>query len=103
MLLSDSQQGIMVGSSQDIECTVQIPFNKPEPNSVMFNWTGPNGFYITNDSRVHISPIIFINSTFTSTLQFSYLMEGDEGTYTCNVTILNTTIPGNTEIKTLTG
>jgi len=103
VLLSDSQQGIMVGSSQDIECTVQIPFNEAEPNSVMFNWTGPNGFYIANDNRVHISPIIFTNSTFTNTLQFSYLMEGDEGTYTCNVTILNTTISGNTEIKTLTG
>jgi len=103
VLLSDSQQGIMVGSSQDIECIVQIPFDEAEPSLVMLNWTGPNGFYITNDSRVHISPLIFINSTFTSTLQFSYLMEGDEGTYTCNVTILNTTIPGNTEIKTLTG
>ena len=104
VLLSDSQQGFMVGSSQDIECTIRVPFNdEVEPNSVMFNWTGPSGISITNDGRVNISPISSSNNTFTSILQFSYLMEGDEGTYTCNVTILSTTVQDNTEIKTLTG
>ena len=97
------QQGIMIGSSQAIECTTQIQFKGVEANSVRFNWIGPNGISITNDDRVNISPTSSSNNTFTSTLQFSYLMKGDEGIYRCNVTILRTTVQGNTEIQTLTG
>ena len=91
----------MVGSLQAIECTARVPFNGVELNSVIFNWTGPNE--ITNDSRITISSKNSSTNTFTSTLQFSYIMEGDEGMYTCNVMILRTTKSSNTTIEKLNG
>ena len=41
-------------------------------------------------SRVTISPTTSSGNNYTSSLQFTYLMEGDEGMYTCNVMILET-------------
>jgi len=37
-----------------------------------------------------------------STLNFMYLMEGDEGTYTCNVMILETSGSASVELQALT-
>ena len=37
-----------------------------------------------------------------STLDFMYLIEGDEGTYTCNVRILETSGSASAELETLT-
>ena len=54
----------------------------------MISWIGPGGDTITNDSRVTISPTSGSGNNYTSSLQFMYLMEGDEGTYECNVMIL---------------
>ena len=48
-------------------------------NSVIFRWLGPKGTIITNNSIVTITPTITSSNTFASTVQFSYLMEGDEG------------------------
>ena len=56
--------------------------------NVVFNWTGPNGS-IVEDSRVTISPTTSSDNTYTSNLQFTYLMEGDEGTYTCIVSLVS--------------
>jgi len=39
---------------------------------------------------VMISPTSGSGNNYTSSLQFMYLMEGDEGTYECNVMILET-------------
>ena len=80
-------QGAMVGSPQVIVCTVNT-FNEVQSSSVVISWFGPNGNNIMNASRVIISPTTSSANTYTSSLQFMYLMEGDEGTYTCNVTIL---------------
>ena len=79
----------MVGSPQDIKCIVST-VSGVELSSVMISWMGPGGESITNDSRVTISPITSSGSNYTSSLQFTYLMEGDEGVYTCNVMILET-------------
>jgi len=65
-----------VGSSQMIQCTV----SGMGLNLVMFSWLRPGGSTITSDSRVTIT-----SSSLMSTLEFVYLMEGDEGTYMCNV------------------
>ena len=81
--------GAMVGSPQDIQCIVST-VNGVELSSVMISWMGPGGESITNDSRVTISPTISSGNNYTSSLQFTYLMEGDEGMYTCNVMILET-------------
>ena len=79
----------MVGSPQDIQCIVST-VSGVEFSSVMISWMGPGGEPITNDSRVTISPTTSSGNNFTSSLQFIYLMEGDDGIYTVSVTILNT-------------
>jgi len=89
MLPSGPIQGAMVGSPQDIQCIVST-VSGVELSSVIISWMGPGGESITNDSRVTISPTTSSGNSFTSSLQFTYLMEGDEGMYTCNVMILET-------------
>ena len=92
----------MVGSPQDIQCTVST-VSGVELSSVMISWMGPGGDTITNDSRVTISPTSGSGNNYTSSLQFMYLMEGDEGTYECNVMILETTLLDKIETVNLTG
>ena len=73
----------MVGSPQVINCTVNT-VSGVESSLVMISWMGPGGGSIINDSRVTISPTTSSGNTYTSSLQFTYLMEGDNGTYTCS-------------------
>ena len=94
-------QGAMVGSSQDIQCIVST-VSGVELSSVMISWMGPGGESITNDSRVTISQTTSSGNNFTSSLQFTYLMEGDEGMYTCNVMILETSASNFINMQTLT-
>ena len=95
-------QGAMVGSPQDIQCTVST-VSGVELSSVMISWMGPGGDTITNNSRVTISPTNGSGNNYTSSLQFMYLMEGDEGSYECLVTILETTKSDTIEAEKLTG
>jgi len=95
-------QGAMVGNPQDIQCTVST-VSGVELSSVMIRWMGPGGETITNDSRVTISPTSGIGNNYTSSLQFMYLMEGDDGIYQCNVMILETLISSTTEIESVSG
>jgi len=88
----------MVGSPQDIQCIVST-VSGVELSSVMISWMEPGGESITNDSRVTISATTSSGNNFTSSLQFTYLMEGDEGMYTCNVTILKTNGSNTREMK----
>jgi len=82
----------MVGSPQVINCTATTPIDNVDITTYLnFIWTGPGGGSITNNSRVTISPTTSSGNTYTSNLQFTYLMEGDEGTYTCNVTFVDVT------------
>jgi len=102
MVPFSSIQGAIVGSPQEIHCTVST-VNGVELSSVMISWMGPGGNTITNDSRVTISPTTSVRSYFISTLEFSYLTEGDEGIYTCSVMILDTNGSDVIAIKNLTG
>ena len=92
----------MVGSPQDIQCIVST-VDGVELSSVIISWMGPGhrGESITNDSRVTISPTTSSGKNYTSSLQFTYLMEGDEGIYTCNVMILENTISTLTFVNSL--
>ena len=90
-------QRAMVGSPQVLICTVNT-VDGVESNLVTINWRGPEGSY-TNNNRVtvemdrreqQISETPLYSNTYNSTLQFAYLMEGDEGMYNCSVTILDT-------------
>ena len=87
----------MVGNPQVINCTVST-VSGVESSSVMISWMGPGGV-ITSDSRVIISTTTSSGNTYTSSLQFTYLMEGDEGTYTCNVMILETSGSRSVELQ----
>ena len=60
-----------------------------ELNAVNFNWTGPTGNAITNNSRVAILPKYQLQNNFSSELLFDHLSEEDQGNYTCTVVILN--------------
>ena len=87
----------MVGSPQVLVCSVKT-VDGVESNLVTISWIGPEGSY-TNNSRVTIemdreewqmSETPLYSNTYNSSLQFAYLMEGDEGIYNCSVTILDT-------------
>ena len=80
---------LRVAMSEDIVCTVNT-VSGVESSSVLISWTGPGGGPIISDNRVSISPTTSSGNNYTSRVQFTYLMEGDEGTYTCNVMILET-------------
>ena len=94
-------QGAMVGSPQVINCTVST-VSGVESSSVIISWMGPGGGSIISDTRVTISPTTPIGNNYTSNLQFTYLMEGDEGTYTCNVMILENSESQSVELHSLT-
>ena len=78
-----------MGSPQVINCTVST-VSGVESSLVMISWMRPGGGSIVNDSRVTINPTTSSGNNYTSSLQFTYLMEEDEGMYTCNVMILET-------------
>ena len=96
-LPSGTIQGAMVGSPQDIQCIVST-VSGVEFSSVMISWMGPGGESIINDSRVTISPTTSSGNNYTSSLQFTYLMEGDEGVYTIGITLLDTVKSQTSEI-----
>ena len=79
----------VIGEMQDIICSVTIT-SAIDPNSVELTWTN-NDSIITADNRVTRIPTNITENpssfTYTTTIQFTYLMEGDEGNYTCNVTV----------------
>ena len=77
----------MVGSPQIINCTVST-VSGVESSSVMINWMGPRGAITTTNGRVSIGSVTDnSNNMYTRSLQFTYLMEGDEGMYTCTAII----------------
>ena len=85
-----------------IDCTVTT-VSGVESSFVSINWTGSGETMVTEDSRVTISPTTSSGNNYTSSLQFAYLMEGDEGTYTCNVLILETSGSQSAELQLLSG
>ena len=88
-------QGAVGSSSQVINCSVTEVFGV-ESDSAMIGWMGPNGD-IMNNSRTMI-----MDTTYTSSLQFTYLMEGDNGTYTCNFMAGEISVSQSVELQPLT-
>ena len=95
-------QGAMVGSPQIIQCIANTT-TVLDVNLVMFTWIKPGGGTITSDSRVTINPTTSSGNNYTSSIQFSYLMEGDEGTYMCNVTTFGITGSASVVLEPLNG
>ena len=90
-----------MGSPQVINCTVSTVSGVE--SSLMISWMEPGGGSIMNDSRVTINPTTSSGNTYTSSLQFTYLVEGDNGTYTCNVMILDVSGSQSVELQSLAG
>ena len=101
ILPSGPIQGATVGSLQAIQCIVST-VSGVELSSVMISWMGPDGNLITDNSRIIVNPITSFGDIYVNSLHFIYLMEGDEGTYTCNATILETTQTSIVELGNLT-
>ena len=94
-------QGAMVGSPQAINCTVNT-VSGVESSSVMISWMGPGGSITTINGRVSIGSVTDDgNNMYTRSLQFTYLMEEDEGTYTCNVMVLDASGSQSVELQSL--
>ena len=93
-----------MGSRQNFICTVST-VSGVESSSVIIGWEetiGSGMGPVVNDGgRVTISPTTSSGNTYTSSLQFTYLMEGDEDNYTCNVMILDTSGSQLVEIQSL--
>jgi len=94
-------QGAIVGSPLMIQCTVD-KISGVESSSVMISWNRPTGDTITSDSRVTINPTTSSGNTYTSSIQFMYLMEGDEGTITCSVVRLGINGSASVVLEALT-
>ena len=92
----------VVGSPKEIHCTVST-VSGVELSSVVISWMGPGGDTIRNNSRVIIGPTTSVGNDYISTLEFFHLMEGDEGIYICNMTILETKQSDHVEMGTLFG
>ena len=93
----------MVGNRQDISCKVSA-VSGVESSSVKISWMGPGRAITTTNGRVSIGSVTDDgNNMYTSSLRFTYLMEGDEGIYTCNVMILDTSGSQSVELQSLTG
>ena len=90
-----------MGSPQDISCTVST-VNGVESSSVMITWMRSGGSITTTNGRISIGSVTDDdNNMYTRSLQFTYLMEGDKGTYTCNVMILEANAAGSITIENL--
>ena len=79
------QQGI-IGEAHELVCLIAIS-SVAQPNLVNLTWN-----FTSNDNRVTVIPTTIttddsIGIIYTTVVQFSYLKEGDEGNYTCAVTI----------------
>jgi len=96
------EQKILVGRPYKISCPV---FVSSELNPT-FTWTGPNGV-ITDDGRLIVVTDISNDNASTSSVQFSYLKEDDEGSYRCDVTVFgynyNYSTSLSVELNNLTG
>jgi len=91
-----------VGNSQMIRC-IASTVSGVESSSVMISWMGPGGDIISNNSRLTVSQIAQNGANLESSLNFEYLMEGDEGMYTCTVAILGMNESMSIMLGALTG
>ena len=98
---SSSIQEAVVGRPQAIDCIVNT-VSGVELSSVMISWMGPDGNLITDSSRIIIHPVTSSGNNYISSLNFIYLTERDEGTYTCNVMILENIQTNQVEMNNFT-
>ena len=79
------QQGT-IGETHELVCLIAIS-SIAQSSSVILTWN-----FTSNDNRVTVIPTTIttdesIGIIYTTVIHFAYLMEGDEGNYTCTATI----------------
>ena len=72
-----------MGSPQVINCVV-TEVSGVTPNSGIFIWSAPNGDIMNSSRTMIMEAYNSDDNIYISSLQFTYLREGDDGTYTCN-------------------
>ena len=82
-------QGV-IGQQQDLVCSVVLS-SAVDPSTVVLTWN-----FASDDNRVIVIPTTIttddvVGNTYTTVIQFAYLMEGDEGNYNCTLTVENST------------
>ena len=100
-LLSIAPNSAIFKQSSPVNATVGKPYwilcsvntsEKVNSSIIKIDWNGPDGS-IANDSRITINSTVSDDGIIhNSTLQFLYLSQNDTGAFTCNVTIVDTTI-----------
>ena len=75
-----------IGSPNSLVCLIEFS-STVRPSSVNLTWN-----FTSNDDRVTVIPTTIttddsIGIIYTTVIQFAYLMEGDEGNYTCKLTV----------------
>ena len=93
--------GALVGDPLIIYCVANTT-ETLDIDLVAFRWTKFGGGTIASNNRVTINPATSSGNNHTSSIQFAYLMEGDEGMYNCDVTILTISGSQNVELESLT-
>ena len=82
---SYSHKGL-IGEAHKLVCLIALS-STAQSSSVILTWN-----FTSNDDRVTVIPTTIttddsIGIIYTTVIQFAYLMEGDEGNYTCSVII----------------
>ena len=79
------RQGI-IGQAHELVCVIALS-STMQTSSVNLTWN-----FTSNDNRVTVIPTTIttddsIGIIYTTVIQFAYVMEGDEGNYTCIIKI----------------
>ena len=80
-----SQQGV-IGEATELVCLIAVS-STAQSSSVDLTWN-----YVSSDNRVTVIPTTIttddsIGIIYTTVIQFDYLIEADEGYYTCSMMI----------------
>ena len=91
------QQGV-AGQTLQLVCSI-ILSSTAETSSVNLTWN-----FNSNDNRVTVIPTTIttddsIGILYTTVIQFAYLMEEDEGNYTCTTAIEEDSADSNFDLK----
>ena len=77
---------IIVGSSTNLTCSVELSPLVDVPVTVSTEWTGPDGFVTTNTAQL----VTGSTTTYASTAMVSSSGREQSGNYTCKATIRST-------------
>ena len=99
-IYDNTMQNLTLGNPYEIQCEVYTD-QVVHSDIVNITWIGPDNDTVVNDSRIIVTTTNSIGNNHISTLQFLYLKEGDEGLYTCHVTILSNTDSESFELETI--